>query len=75
MLEERKFKLTPRQCDVIRLLELGYKYQEIADKLGVKKGTVITIVSNISRKARAHGYKWGKMLIDSDGEKIGVQVI
>ena len=33
-------KLPPRQKEVVELLLIGYKYHEIADRLGISKGSV-----------------------------------
>jgi len=41
---------TPRELDVIRLSCQGLQYKEIADKLGIKYLTVVTIKNNIFRK-------------------------
>lgn len=37
-----KFELSPRQGEVCLLLAMGLSYQEIADRLGIAKGTAIT---------------------------------
>ncbi|MCR4825006.1 MAG: response regulator transcription factor [Bacteroidales bacterium] len=41
---------TPRELDVIRLSCKGLQYKEIADELGIKYLTVVTIKNNIFRK-------------------------
>lgn len=41
---------TPRELDVIRLSCQGLQYKEIADHLGIKYLTVVTIKNNIFRK-------------------------
>jgi len=41
---------TPRELDVIRLSCKGLQYKEIADQLGIKYLTVVTIKNNIFRK-------------------------
>ena len=37
-----KFSLSPRQSEVCLLLAMGLSYQEIAERLGIAKGTAIT---------------------------------
>lgn len=41
---------TPRELDVIRLSCMGLQYKEIAERLGIKYLTVVTIKNNIFRK-------------------------
>ena len=41
---------TPRELDVIRLSCQGLQYKEIAERLGIKYLTVVTIKNNIFRK-------------------------
>jgi len=41
---------TPRELDVVRLSCKGLQYKEIADHLGIKYLTVVTIKNNIFRK-------------------------
>ena len=47
--------LTPRECEVLRLLELGYAYKEIALRLSITLLTVHTHIKNIYSKLNAHG--------------------
>jgi len=41
---------TPRELDVIRFSCMGLQYKEIAERLGIKYLTVVTIKNNIFRK-------------------------
>ena len=43
-------KLTAREQELLALLAKGYSYKEIAERLGISNGTVITHVKNIYRK-------------------------
>ena len=43
-------KLTPREIDVLRLLALGYKNQEIAQTLGIAYRTVAVHMGNVMQK-------------------------
>lgn len=47
-------ELTPREWDVLQLIEQGYNNQEIADKLIIEKGTVKNHVHNILSKLDVH---------------------
>lgn len=42
--------LTPRECDVLRLLALGCTYDQVADRLSVSPHTVTTHIKNVYRK-------------------------
>jgi DNA-binding CsgD family transcriptional regulator len=42
--------LTPRECDVLRLLALGCTYEQVADRLGVSPHTVTSHIKNVYRK-------------------------
>jgi LuxR family transcriptional regulator, maltose regulon positive regulatory protein len=42
--------LTPRECDVLRLLALGCTYEQVADRLGVSPHTITTHIKNVYRK-------------------------
>ena len=43
-------KLTAREQEILAQLAKGYSYKEIADRLGISMGTVITHVTHIYRK-------------------------
>ncbi|NLM38633.1 MAG: response regulator transcription factor [Firmicutes bacterium] len=42
--------LTPRECEVLKLIAKGYSNSEIAEELFISKHTVKNHVSNIYRK-------------------------
>ena len=42
--------LTPRECEVLKLIAKGYSNSEIAEELFISKHTVKNQVSNIYRK-------------------------
>lgn len=42
--------LSSRESEIVRLLARGYAYKEIADELGVGRGTINTYISRIYRK-------------------------
>jgi len=46
--------LTPRECEVLRLLAFGCTYKAAADRLGVSLHTVTTHVKNLYRKLGVH---------------------
>jgi len=46
--------LTPRECEVLRLLAFGCTYKGAADRLGVSLHTVTTHVKNLYRKLGVH---------------------
>ncbi len=46
--------LTAREADVLRLISRGYKYSEVAGKLGISANTVGTHVKNAYRKLAVH---------------------
>jgi len=47
--------LTPRECEILRLLEQGHSYKEIAPRLSITLLTVHTHIKNIYAKLNAHG--------------------
>jgi DNA-binding CsgD family transcriptional regulator len=46
--------LTPRECEVLRLIAFGCTYSQTADRLGVSLHTVTTHVKNLYRKLDVH---------------------
>ena len=46
--------LTPRECQVLRLLALGCTYEQAALRLGVSTHTVVSHVKNMYRKLGVH---------------------
>jgi DNA-binding NarL/FixJ family response regulator len=44
--------LTRRQAEILDLRQQGHNHQEIADKLGIKIGTVQNITTTTTRKLR-----------------------
>jgi len=46
--------LTPRECEVLRLLAFGCTYAQAADRLGVSTHTVTSHVKNLYRKLDVH---------------------
>jgi DNA-binding CsgD family transcriptional regulator len=46
--------LTPRECEVLRLIAFGCTYAQAADRLGVSLHTVTTHVKNLYRKLDVH---------------------
>lgn len=46
--------LTPRECEVLRLLAFGCTYSQAADRLGISLHTVTTHVKNLYRKLGVH---------------------
>ena len=49
-----QIKLGPREGDVLDLLAQGLAYKEIADKLGISRNTVMTVVQRIYQKLHVH---------------------
>jgi len=46
--------LGPREREVLELLSQGLAYKEIADKLGISRNTVMTVVQRIYQKLHVH---------------------
>jgi len=46
--------LTPRECEVLRLIAFGCTYEQAADRLGVSTHTVVSHVKNLYRKLDVH---------------------
>jgi DNA-binding NarL/FixJ family response regulator len=46
--------LGPREREVLDLLSQGLAYKEIADKLGISRNTVMTVVQRIYQKLHVH---------------------
>ena len=46
--------LTPRECEVLRLLASGCSYWQAAARLGISPHTVVSHVKNAYRKLEVH---------------------
>ena len=46
--------LTPRECEVLRLLAAGCSYWQAAARLGISPHTVVSHVKNAYRKLEVH---------------------
>lgn len=46
--------LTPRECEVLRLLASGCSYWQAAARLGISSHTVVSHVKNAYRKLEVH---------------------
>jgi DNA-binding NarL/FixJ family response regulator len=47
-------KLTPREKEILDELSKGFRYKEIADKLGIGHGTINTYIRSIYEKLQVH---------------------
>lgn len=47
-------KLTPREKEILDALSKGFRYKEIADKLGIGHGTINTYIRSIYEKLQVH---------------------
>ena len=53
--EEEQYLLTPREIQILRGLESGCTYNEVADEMNISSHTVHSHVKNIYEKLHAHG--------------------
>ena len=54
-LDTRRSALTPREVQVVDLVERGYKNREIGQSLGIRTGTVKIHLKHIFEKTGIHG--------------------
>ncbi|MDA3925421.1 MAG: response regulator transcription factor [Kiritimatiellae bacterium] len=52
--DAKEVSLGPREKEVLDLLTKGLAYKEIADKLGISRNTVMTVVQRIYQKLHVH---------------------
>lgn len=54
---EDQYLLTPRETEIIRELEKGHTYKDLAEKLCISPHTIHTHIKNIYEKLQARGRK------------------
>lgn len=72
---KRPLVFSPIQLDVLRLTGLGLCDKLIARELGIKPETVMAVRKNAVIKAKAHGLKWAKVLVDADGNQLDLHTV
>ena len=53
-------KLTSREAEVLTLLEQGFTYEQIAEKLHISEGNVKNRICSINNRQRAKGHLSGQ---------------